>query len=111
MHRALLTGAAVFVLAGCQSSPTRAPLQPLPEDSQPIPYAELLTRARLQSSAATEAFYVSRWSDLEDAARALEQTGRFLPKAIEVPAKRKDTLVAQAKDLETEAGRLCGRPG
>lgn len=106
MNRALPTGLFVLVIAGCQLPPERMPLQPLPENAAPLPYAELLTRARMEATAATEAFYVSRWVELEDAARGLEQTARFLPKAVEVPAKSKDRLTARAKELEAEAGKL-----
>lgn len=71
-----------------------------------MPYAELLTRARLQATAATEAFYVSRWADVQDAARGLEQTGRFLGRAVEVPARHKTTLVAESTSLAKEAAKL-----
>jgi hypothetical protein len=106
MNRALLVGAILVLGAGCQLPPERAPLQPLPENSQPLPYAELLTRARLQATAATEAFYVNRWTDLEEVARNLEQTGRFLGKATEVPAKHKDKLATEAEALTKEASQL-----
>ena len=81
----------------------RAPLKLLPEDSPAFPYAELLTRARAQATAAVDASYVNNWSELEDAARGLEQTAKFLPKAIELPAKQKDTLPVIAGDLGKEA--------
>jgi len=71
-----------------------------------MPFAELLTRARMQASAANEAFYVNRWSDLEAAAQGLEQTARFLPKATEVPAAHKEKLPDQATALGKEAGNL-----
>ena len=64
MYRSLYLGAFVLILAGCQSPAERLPINRLPDDSPPLPYAELLTRARMQASAANEAFYVNRWSDL-----------------------------------------------
>jgi hypothetical protein len=66
----------------------------------------LLTRARLQATAVTEAFQVNNWADMEEAARGLEQTARFLVKATDVPAKQKDTLPVLAGDLGKEAARL-----
>jgi hypothetical protein len=78
----------------------------LPEDGPPLPYADLLTRARWQATAATDAFYINRWSDLEEAARGLEQTGRYLAKATDVPPRHKDVLRVMAGDLEKEAVSL-----
>lgn len=95
-----------LVSVGCQLPPERLPVRALPEDSPPLPYAELLTRARLQSSTANEAFYVNAWAELEDAARGLGQTARFLTKAIEVPDARKETVAADAKSLADEADNL-----
>jgi hypothetical protein len=98
----------VFLLlaAGCQMPPDRLPARVLPEDSPPLPYAELLTRARLQSTAATEAFYINQWADLEEAARGLAQTARFLAKALEVPEHHKATLLDESERLGKEADRL-----
>jgi hypothetical protein len=106
MKRFLVAGAFFALLTGCQLPPERMPLKPLPENGPALPYAELLTRARLQATAATEAFYVNRWGDLEDAARGLEQTARFLPKADDVPPKHKETLPVVSTDLGKEATAL-----
>ncbi len=92
--------------AGCVAPGERAPLTLLPEDSTPLPYAELLTRARAQARAANDAFYVNGWSEMDDAARGLEQTAKFLTKATEVPARQKDTLPALAGDLGKDAATL-----
>jgi hypothetical protein len=93
-------------LAGCVAPGERTPLKLLPEDSPPLPYAELLTRARAQANAAIDASYVNSWTELEDAARGLEQTAKFLPRATEVPAKQKDALPVIAGDLGKEAVEL-----
>ncbi len=106
MSRALIVGLFIVFVSGCQTPGERLPLKPLPEDSSPLPYAELLTRARMQASAANDAFYINRWPDVEDAARGLEQTARFLPKATEIPAKRLDKLAAQAGELGKDAKGL-----
>src|SRR5437879_8831836 len=105
MSRSLFLGAILLLVAGCQSPAERIPINRLPDDSPPLPYAELLTRARMQASAANEAFYVNRWSDLVDAAQGLGQTARFLPKATEVPAAHKEKLPDRAANLGKEAGR------
>jgi hypothetical protein len=108
MKRALWLGSGTLLLAlaACQAPPERAALTPLPEDAPPLPYAELLTRARYQATLATEAFYVDKWPEVEDAARGLQQTARFLPKAQDVPPKQKDSLPVVSGDLSKEAGRL-----
>jgi hypothetical protein len=104
MKRALCL--VLVCLAGCVAPGERTPLKMLPDDSPPLPYAELLTRARAQANAAVDASYVDNWTELEDAARGLEQTAKFLPKATEVPAKQKDTVPVVAGDLGKEAAVL-----
>ncbi|MGE3806086.1 MAG: hypothetical protein AB7K24_15555 [Gemmataceae bacterium] len=104
MKRALILS--VLVLAGCQLPPERLPVRPLPEATEPLPYAELLTRARLQATSATEAFFVDQWADLDDYARGLEQTARFMQKSVEVPEPRKKTLEADTKELKDMADQL-----
>lgn len=106
MHRARYLGFILFLLAGCQLPAERLPLRLLPEDGPPLPYAELLTRARMQATTATEAFYVNKWGDLDESAKGLLQTARFLQKSSDVPAKHKDTLPVMAGDLAKEATQL-----
>jgi hypothetical protein len=106
MLRSVSLAAFLLLLVGCQSPAERLPINRLPDDSPPLPYAELLTRARMQASAANEAFYVNRWSDLEEAAQGLEQTARFLAKATEVPVAQKEKLPDRASNLGKEAGKL-----
>jgi hypothetical protein len=96
----------LLTLGGCTLPQERIPLKPLPEDTPPLPYAELLTRARYQATAATEAFFVNKWGDLEDAAKGLEQTARFLTKAEEVPMKIKPTLQTVSEELRKESLKL-----
>lgn len=105
MSRYLLPSFLVLI-AGCQLTGEHQPPRLLPEGGPPLPYAELLTRARMQATHATEAFYVNKWGDLEEAARGLAQTARFLEKATDVPAKHKDTLPVAAGDLGKEAASL-----
>lgn len=104
MKRSLI----VFVLSmslACQLPAERLP-RPIPEDSGPLPYAELLTRARAQAKVMTESFYVDKWADLEDAARGLEQTARFLERAEDIPETHKQTLPALCSSLLKDTGKL-----
>jgi hypothetical protein len=105
MNRAIGV-ALVVILSGCSLPPERAAVRPLAEDSPPQTYADLLSRARVQATSATEAFYINEWMQLDELARNLEQTGRFLAKATEVPPKHKDRLKAESTALESEARRL-----
>jgi hypothetical protein len=106
MSRIALILALASVGAGCQLPPERPAPPPLLEDAPPLPYAQLLTRARQQATAATEAFYVNRWTDLEDDAKGLEQTARFLKKATDVPTSHASTLGNDAEALRADAAKL-----
>lgn len=98
---------ATLVLAfGCTMPAERMPLRPLPENGQVLPYPELLTRVRSQASSANEAFYLDRWNDLEDMAKGIEQTARFLSKATEVPEKNRKILADVTSDLAEQAKKL-----
>jgi hypothetical protein len=97
VRRTLVLGF-VLVTLGCRAAAERAVLQPLPDDTAPLP--------RLQAMTANEAFYVDRWPDVEDAARGLEQTARFLKRATEVPASRQADLSLRADTLAKDAGQL-----
>ena len=105
MRRFLLPGLLLSVL-GCVAPAERVSLQPLPENGQVLPYDDLLKRVRHQAIAATEAFYLNNWGDLEDMAKGIDQTARFLAKAQEVPAKNKDILTEVTGDLSKSAKKL-----
>jgi hypothetical protein len=108
MRRTFPIVAVLLGLAGCAAPETqRAALPPpLPDKVTPLPYSTLLERSRAQVKKATEAFYVDNWTDLDEAARGLEQTAQYLAKAEDVPAKHKDTLVTASADLGKLAGSL-----
>lgn len=107
MIRALILGVLlVFVAGSCQTPPEKILLKPLPAEGEPIPYSELIQRARVQAMSANEAFFKNDWSELEEAAKSVEQTARAIPKATEVPAKLQSNLAAQANDLVKEASLL-----
>lgn len=95
----------VIVLAGCRLPPDGEALRPLPEN-RVFSYDELLHRARAQATAAVEAFYVDSWKDLEDAAAALEQNAKFLPRTTNIPASVKDSLDKEAAALGEDAIKL-----
>lgn len=103
MKRTLLL--ASLLVFGCQLPPERLP-RPLPDDAPPLTYAELLTRARTQATVATEAFYVDKWAEVEDAARGLEQTAKFLVKSEDVPPTHKERLPRVSSELSKVAVRL-----
>jgi hypothetical protein len=106
MHRAFPLGLVLLCVTSCTLPDERASLVPLPENAGPVAYAELLTRARRQADAANEAFMVNKWSDLEEAAKTLEQTARFMSKASDVPEKHKFTLAATSSTLAQDATKL-----
>lgn len=107
MTRILLCGTFLLML-GCAIPAERVPLQPLPENGQVLPYAELLTRVRAQASRANDAFFLDRWDDLEDMAKGIEQTSRFLAKAEEVPERNRKNLKEVTDDLGLIAKKLRG---
>lgn len=114
MRRAVVFGLLVLAL-GCQAPPQRAAVVALPEDSAPLPFTDLVTRARAQAMTALEAYYVDHWAEVEDAARGLEQTARFLHRATNVPPARQgdlgprtDTLADAARQLREAAKNKAG---
>lgn len=95
-----------LVAAGCCLPPERESLRPLAEPEKLFSYAELLTRGRYQATAAVEAFYRDDWTELEQAAKVLEQTARFLPRTSDPPAHLKTSLDKESDLLRQEAVRL-----
>ena len=91
--------------ASCQT-PNNFPLPPIPENGQPIPFGDILQRARLQAGAATEAFYTSNWTDLEAAAVGIDQSARLLKRADDVPDRLKERLAELSVELSKDAEQL-----
>jgi len=92
---------------GCQSvSEKAASIQPLAENTPVPPYQDLLSRARNQSSVATESFFINNWAELEDAAKGLEQTSRLMSKSADMPENKKESILAVSSDLNREASKL-----
>ncbi len=107
MRRAATGCLLTLLLAGCQT-PERAAVQPLPPDAPPLPYSEAVTRARLQVSAAQEFFYRDSWLEVTQAADAIKETAGMLAKfkPEEVPAKQRDHLAKNSKELSDAATAL-----
>ncbi len=106
MRRVLLLSGMFLLALGCTVPAERVPLRPLPENGQVLPLTDLLARVRAQASAANDAFYLDHWNELEDMAKGIEQTSRFLSKAQEVPQKNKAVLTEVTADLVKNANKL-----
>lgn len=103
MRRAPILG--LLLLAGCQAL-TENRLEPLPTDGPPLLYRDVVQKARGLAMAATEAFYIDNWNDVELAAVGLEQVADYLPRSADIPDDRKASLDASAKNLAKEARTL-----
>ncbi len=55
---------------------------------------------------ALEAYYIDHWAEVEDAARGLDQTARFLRRATDVPPGRQGDLSPRADTLADAARQL-----
>jgi hypothetical protein len=112
MRRLLSTGLFLVLLAGCQSLQDQDALRPLPETGPKPNYIELLLRARRQSDVILDRSFRNLWIEVEEAARALEQTAKLMPTSEEAPAKKPETvklwtaLGANAKKLGTAAREM-----
>jgi len=105
MRRALVP-IVLVALTGCQTVPEQNRLQPLPTDGPPLAYREVVQKARSLATAATEAFYVDKWSEVEVAAVGLEQAALYLPRSSDIPEARQASLDASVKTLAKEAQTL-----
>jgi hypothetical protein len=95
----------IVAIAGCRQFEHEGAM-PLPDNAPPLSYEDMLNRARGQSSAALDAFYIDAWIELEQAAERLEQTARLLPKSTQIPAAVKLKLAAEADELRQDALKL-----
>ena len=103
MPRTLLLFLGLLAAGGCRLPPDREPLKPLPEEGPMFTYEQLLNRARVQAATALDAFYIDGWKDLEDAAHGLEQSARFMPRALEQPSLPKELIARNSDLLQKEA--------
>jgi hypothetical protein len=95
----------IFLVAGCRLA-DREGMNPLPENAPPLSYDEMINRARGQSAAALDAYYIDAWLDLEQAAQRLEQTARLLPKTTNIPEVFKTKVEPEADLLRKDAVKL-----
>jgi hypothetical protein len=104
MRRTLWLAAMGFAIVGCQSSnDLRRPVQPLPVDGPALAYRDVVSRARLLATQATEAFYIDQWLDVERAALNLEETARYLPRSLDVPSSQRPVIEDRSKTLEQQS--------
>lgn len=106
MNRYLIPLLCFSLFVGCQTVQEQRALERMPEQVEPRPYIILLDRARTQVKLATEAFYSDAWMDVEDAAKALQQTAAYMGSASKVPAKIESTLPQKAEELGEAATEL-----
>lgn len=78
----------------------------LPETTPAQPFSDLVTRARSQALAATECFYLNKWQDLEEIAKVMSQTARFMERATGIPAARQQQVLAIAAEIVQESSKL-----
>jgi hypothetical protein len=91
---------------GCASPDgTRGKL--LDESEPKFTYRQLYVRARAQSGIALEAFYSDSWLELEDAAKAIEQAARLMPKSDEIPERVQDRLATESDALRRDSLALA----
>ncbi len=97
----------MLCVAGCQS-PEKAAIQPLPPDSPPMAYSELVARGKAQVAAAHEFFYQDRWDEVKQAAVALQETAHRLSalKPDNVPTIKQEQLADLTKELTQAALQL-----
>jgi hypothetical protein len=107
MRRMLCSAALGLALVGCQSAnDLRRPVQPLPVNGPALAYHDVVSRARLLATQATEAFYIDQWLEVEKAALNLEETARYLPKSTDVPTAQKFSIDTRSRTLEQESVAL-----
>ena len=107
MMRTTCVGLLAIVLSlGCQTAPEQIKIPPLPAEGQPVTYSDVVQRARVLATTATEAFYIDKWGEVESAALGLEQTALYLPKSSDIPAARRASVDAQMQSLVRESQEL-----
>jgi hypothetical protein len=107
MRNILLGSLLCAILVGCRLPPDREPFKPLPENGAKFSYGELLSRLHSQANAAMDAFFVDAWVELNESAKGIVQTSRFLAKADDPPEHLKTSLIQSCSNLQKEAERLA----
>ena len=102
----VVCGLVGIALAGCRLPPDREPLTPLPENGAQFSYGELMARLQSQASAALDAFLVDAWVELDESAKGMDQTARFLAKTSDPPEHLKAVMIVKCSALQKEAASL-----
>jgi hypothetical protein len=102
---AVLLGIFSLSLSSC-TTPEPLAIPPLPLEGQGVAYGDVLTRLRLQSGAANEAFFTDDYDQLGGRARDIEQTAAVLPKTVDAPKTVQGRLADEATRLTAEARKL-----
>lgn len=90
----------VLLPLGCVAPAERRDVPPAPAAAELLTFQQVLTRARLQATGATDAFYLDDWGTLQQAAQSLEQTAELMPRSEGIEEARR-------QELEPEAGKLA----
>jgi hypothetical protein len=99
--------ATLALFTGCQSIQESQNLVPLPDNSPPQPYRDLVVRARFQASSANEFFYSNKWKELEETGKVLGQTANLVGKATGVPASREKAIMDATAQLAQQGINAC----
>jgi hypothetical protein len=120
MKRTLTIAFVCAMALGCQLPPDQQDTyRPLREHGTRLGFDDLVARARRQAELALTASYNDNWGDLQDLAKALQQTAELMPNATDAPDLRKgeeprktiNELTRSASRLSAaarEANRLTG---
>ena len=108
MKRRLLMAFVLAAALGCQLPPDQQDTyRPLREHGARLSFDDLVSRARRQADLALAASYNDNWGDLQDLAKALQQTGELMPNASDAPDLRKNEETRKTiSELTRDAGRL-----
>src|SRR5262249_20566623 len=91
----------VLAAAGCQTAAQRTVIQPLPEDSAPLPFVDLVSRARPQGGAGVGGVPRDRWGGGRGRGPRAGADGPLPPSG--------DRRTAAATGRSQPAGRRAGR--
>jgi len=92
-------------LAGCVAGPDPVTVAPSPPLGPLNSVRDLIARARVQATSATEAYYLDEWDRLDGIGQSLQDTSRQL-RAVPVVKDREADLHAASVRLETIAQSL-----
>src|SRR4051795_5314837 len=90
MKRRLMIAFVFAAALGCQVPPDQQDTyRPLREHGSRLGFDDPVSRARRPADLALPASYNDNWGDLQDLAKALQQTAELMPNASDAPDLRK----------------------